>query len=152
VLSNRSKKTLAKMLNTAIMHGNEAHALVKARAASMAEEAGAEDATVANLYEAEQTSTLLKQALGNLVDVVNDSGNKAAAQDLKSAMRRWRGIHGCLAAERGIASGRRDKRNERTWDIFQEDRALVRERILGLRSVAEELGLDMKRLNKDTSL
>lgn len=152
VLSNKRRKLLAKIISTAVTHGNEAHTYIRTRANLMAEDASLEDATVTDLVEAEQMSIMLKQALNNFADMVNDSSNNAGAQDLRSAMRAWRGIHECLALEREKASSRRDKGNDRTWDIFKEDRALVRERILDLRNIAEELGLDMKRVSEDASL
>jgi hypothetical protein len=116
----------------AITHSNEAHTYIKAGVSSMAEDVSAKDKTVNGLTDAEQLSVVLKQQLNSLVDMVNESGNSAAAQDLKSAMRCWGGIHRCLAAERKIAISRRDKQNDCAWGIFKEDRALIREQILDL--------------------
>jgi len=87
VLSNKRKKMLARVISTVITHGNEAHTYIKARANSMAEDASTEDQTVAILSDVERKSLDLKQALNNLVDMVNNSRNSAGAQDLKSAMR-----------------------------------------------------------------
>ncbi|KAF3038708.1 hypothetical protein E8E11_000361 [Didymella keratinophila] len=135
-LTNKRKKVLSRIINTAITHGNEAHAYVKARANSMAEDASMKNLAVASLADAERSSVVLKQALNNLVDMVIESGNSAATQDLNSAMRCWGGIH---------------RQNDRLRDFFEDDRALVREQILDLRNIAEELGLDMKRVSEDGS-
>lgn len=142
---------LSRIINTAITHGNEAHAYVKARANSMAEDASMKNLAVASLADAERSSVVLKQALNNLVDMVIESGNSAATQDLNSAMRCWGGIHRCFEGERNNASSRRDRQNDRLRDFFEDDRALVREQILDLRNIAEELGLDMKRVSEDGS-
>ena len=75
----------------------------------MAEDASTEDKTVAILSDAVRESLDIKQALNNLVDMVNDSSNSAGAQDLNTAMRSWGVVYRSLALQREKASNRRDK-------------------------------------------
>jgi hypothetical protein len=143
---------LVRIINTAVSHSNDAHTYIDSRADEMVKEATADETTIFNLTNAEQKSVELKQSLNNLVDMVNDSGDTVAAQDLKNAMRRWGDIHRCLVAERESASKRWDRQNDRTWDIFKEDRELIRGSIVDLKNIAMELGLNMDRVSEDVSL
>lgn len=147
----RHTEKAARKDNRAITHDNEAHTYIRARANSMAEDGDLEDATVTDRIEMGRLSIVLKQALNNLADMINGSFNDAGAQDFRSEIRTWRGIHECLALERGKASSHRDKDNDQIWNIFNEDEALFRERIWDLRDIAEELSLNMKRIGADES-
>ena len=151
-LSNRRKKVLVRIVNTAISHSNDAHTCIDSRANEILKEATADETTTFNLTNTEQKSVELKHSLNKLVDMVDESGNTIAAQDLKNAMRHWGDIHRCLVAERESASKRWGRQNGRTWDIFKEDRELIRGSIIDLKDIAVELGLDMNRISEDASL
>ena len=58
------------------------------------------------MTDVEQKSVELKQNLNNLADMVNDSDNTAAAQDLKTTMKRWEDTRRFLVAEREYTNKR----------------------------------------------
>lgn len=150
-LSNRRKKVLTRIINTAVVNSNEAHLLIKSQARDREEEADTDEVSIFNLGQAEQDSLALKQSLNNLVDMVNMTGYSVASQDLKNAMRRWGDIHRCLATERTSVTQRWDRQNNRTWEVFKQDREIVRSQIASSRQLAVELELDLSRIDEDAS-
>lgn len=115
-------------------------------------ECSAGDAKITSSLEvAQQKSVDLKQCLNDLVDMVNEFENKAAVQDLKNAMRRWGDIHRCLVAGLESANKFWEAQDDRTWDIFAEDREFTRKRIRDLRNIAAELRLNMMQINADST-
>ncbi|KAH6616496.1 hypothetical protein C7974DRAFT_474962 [Boeremia exigua] len=140
-LSNKRKKALARMINNSISQNNDAHVYIKSRANSMITEAGESHTIILDLENAEQESR-----------IIHATGNPAAAQDLRYALRRSVAISKRLLEGGKSISKNWDTQNDRTWDIFREERALTRQRIDNLRKLALELGLNMKLISEDSTL
>src|SRR5690242_2027933 len=150
-LPKKRKKVLTRMINSVIASGNKTHVRNKCRADTMMGCSAANAKIISSLEVAQKKSVDLKHCSNDLVDMVNKSVNKAAAQNPRDAMRRWGDIDRCLIAGIESASKCWEAQNDRTWETFAEDRKFTRKRIGDLRNIAAELGLDMRQINADST-
>lgn len=107
--------------------------------------------SIGNMTEAEADSAKMKRHLNKLADILELSGDEAALEEAKCAMKSWGEMHRRLMKERENAEKRWKRQDKRAWSKFFNDRDDLREQILALWGLAKALELDWDEILDDAS-